>query len=70
MMAELRGDTSSRIQWYQKGREMGYFSVNDIAELEDTPKVPGGDIRLASRNFVPLDDFRAFCKAGTKKGGK
>lgn len=70
MMAELRGDTSSRIQWYQKGREMGYFSVNDIAELEDTPAVPGGDIRLVSRNFAPLDEFREFCKSGTKKGGK
>ena len=70
MMAELRGDTASRIQSYQKGREIGYYSVNDILDLEDRPKVPGGDVRLASRNFVPLDDFREFCRGGTKKGGK
>ncbi len=58
MMAELRGDMASRATWYKTMREIGYFSVNDIADLEDTPAVPGGDTRNASLNYVPLDMFR------------
>lgn len=54
MMAELRGDTSSRGNWYKTMREIGGFSVNDILALEDMPDVPGGDERQASLNYVPL----------------
>lgn len=57
MMAELRGDSASRSAWYKTGREIGYFSVNDICDLEDTPHVPGGETRNASLNYVPLDLF-------------
>ena len=58
MMAELRGDSGSRGRWYTLMRNNGSFSVNDILALEDMPNVPGGDERLASLNFVPLDLFR------------
>ena len=54
MMAELRGDTSSRASWYKTMREIGGFSVNDILALEDMPNVTGGDERQASLNYVPL----------------
>lgn len=54
MMAELRGDTSSRASWYKTMREIGGFSVNDVLALEDMPDVPGGDERQASLNYVPL----------------
>lgn len=54
MMAELRGDTAARANWYRVMREIGGFSVNDILRLEDMPDVPGGDERQASLNFVPL----------------
>jgi HK97 family phage portal protein len=58
MMAELRGDFATRGAWYKNMREVGAFSVDDILGLEDQPKVPGGDVRLASLNFVPLEDFK------------
>lgn len=58
MMAELRGDTATRAAWYKVGREIGYFSVNDICDLEDTPHVPGGDTRTARLDSVPLEDWR------------
>lgn len=58
MMAELRGDNSSRAAWYSKMREIGVFSVNDIREFEDMTDVPGGDERYASLNFIPLENFR------------
>ena len=34
MMAELRGDTAARKDWYKAMNEIGVFSVNDIEELE------------------------------------
>ena len=63
MLAELRGDTASRIAWYKGMREIGAYSVNDILEKEDEPPVPGGDARLASLNYVPLENFEALSLA-------
>lgn len=57
MMAMLRGDTAARGTWYRTMREIGAFSANDILHLEDMPSVPGGDVRYASLNYVPLEDF-------------
>ena len=57
MMAELRGDTAARANWYRVMREIGGFSVNDLMRLEDMPDVPGGDKRQASLNFVPLEEW-------------
>lgn len=54
MMAELRGDTAARGSWYKDMVEIGAFAVNDIMDLEDKPRVPGGDERRASLNYVPL----------------
>ncbi|MEG0780333.1 MAG: phage portal protein [Oscillospiraceae bacterium] len=70
MMAELRGDTGARAAWYKTLRDIGYFSVNDICALEDTPQVEGGDVRLASLNHVPLDLFRELSIARNTGGGK
>lgn len=58
MMAELRGDFSSRATWYKAMREIGGYSVNDIMALEDLPDVEGGDERYASLNYVPLAIWR------------
>lgn len=71
MMAELRGDTSSRREWYKTMNEIGVFSVNDIEELEDRPDVPGGDARKASLNFVPLEHWEELSRirAMSKPGG-
>lgn len=55
LMAELKGDTASRGNWYKTMTEVSAFSPNDILALEDMPNVPGGDRRRASLNYVPLD---------------
>ena len=60
MMAELRGDFSSRASWYKAMREIGGYSINDIMALEDLPDVEGGDERYASLNYVPLSVWRAL----------
>ena len=58
MMAELRGDHASRANWYTQMRNLGAYSVNEIRQHEDLPDVPGGDVRLADLNHIPLEDFR------------
>ncbi len=58
MNAEMRGDMAARGAWYKDMREIGAYSVNDILGYEDLPKVPGGDERYASLNYVPLEDFK------------
>ena len=67
MMGELRGDWTARAAWYKSMREIGAYSVDDIRALEDLPDVPGGDDRLASLNYVPLEDFRELSLA--RNGG-
>lgn len=63
MMAELRADSKTRGEWYRVMRELGVYSVNDILAKEDEPDVAGGDVRLASLNFVPLEDFKEISEA-------
>lgn len=73
MMAELRGDSASRREWYKAMIEIGAFSVNDVRRLEDAPDVPGGDERRASLNYVPLEDWPELSRqraAGGKKEEK
>lgn len=59
----LRGDTAARATFYRTMHDIGAYSVNDILALEDKPKVPGGDVRLASLNYVPLDKFEELSVA-------
>lgn len=73
LLAELKGDTTSRGAWYKAMREVGAFSADDIRELEDLPSIgEGGDIYYGNKNFAPLDQFReisaATAGAGTGDG--
>ena len=63
MLAELRGDYDSRGRWYQVMHGIGAYSVNDILMHEELPAVPGGDTRMASLNYVPLEDFQELSRA-------
>lgn len=67
LMAELKGDTASRANWYKTMTEVSAFSPNDILALEDLPPVPGGDRRRASLNYVPLDLWPGL---STRRSGK
>ena len=68
MMAVLRGDSTSRGDWYKTMLEEGPYSVNEVRALEDLPDVPGGDQRRASLNYVPLEDFKRLSES--RNGGK
>lgn len=69
MMAELKGDTAARGQWYRNMRDIGAFSVNDIRSLEDMPDVPGGDTRYANLNNIPLERFDELSVARNLQNG-
>lgn len=68
MAAILRADMKARAESQRIYREMGVLSVNDVRELEDLPPVAGGDTRLASLNFVPLDQFEKLSVARNGAG--
>ena len=68
LMAELKGDTGSRGNWYKTMSEVGAFCPNDILALEDMPDIPGGERHKASLNYVPLDMWPELSKQ--RNGGK
>ena len=70
LMAELRGDSASRKEWYRTMREIGALSVNDIMALEDLPDVSGGDTRYASLNYVPLELWESLSVIRAAAGRK
>lgn len=49
----LRGDVRARHEGYAKGRQWGYYCVNDIREMENLPPVENGDIYLQPLNMGP-----------------
>jgi len=49
----LRGDTVSRYQAYAIGRQWGWFSANDILEMENRNPIDGGDEYVVPLNMVP-----------------
>lgn len=50
----LRGDNASRAAFYSTGLQWGYFSINDVRELEDMGPVANGDTYFVPLNMVPL----------------
>lgn len=66
----LRGDYQSRMQGYATGRQNGWFSANDIREMENMNPIPdeeGGNLYLINGNMTKLKDAGLF--GGMKNGG-
>jgi len=51
----LRGNMEARSGFYQKGVNNGWYSVNDVLEMENRNPVDGGDKRFIPMNLIPLD---------------
>ncbi len=51
----LRGDTQSRFEAYNKGFQIGAYSINDVLEMENRNPVDGGNQRFVPMNMIPLD---------------
>ena len=53
----LRGDYQSRMKGYSTGIQNGFYSVNDVRQLENMNLIPeeeGGDLHLTNGNMMPL----------------
>ena len=64
----LRGDYQSRMNGYAVGRQNGWFSANDIREMEDMNPIPdeeGGNLYLINGAMTKLADAGAFAKTAT-----
>jgi HK97 family phage portal protein len=65
----LRGDFKTRIEGYTIGRQNGWYSANDIRELEDINPISedkGGDLYLINGNMLPLNMAGAFAKTNNE----
>lgn len=64
--AELRGDSTTRANFYDKMRSMGVYNINEIRALEDMPSIgEKGETRLIGANSVPLERLLNGESAGT-----
>ena len=64
----LRGDYQSRRNGYAVGRQNGWFSANDIREMENMNPIPdeqGGNLYLINGAMTKLEDAGAFAKTDT-----
>jgi len=67
--AQLRADTSTRGEFYNKGLTSGWLQINDVRALEDMNPVAGGDVNLVPLNMIPLDSaFATPSPAGGAQG--
>ena len=65
----LRGDYQSRMNGYAVGRQNGWFSANDIREMENMNPIPdeeGGNLYLINGAMTKLADAGAFEKTETQ----
>ena len=64
----LRGDYQSRMNGYSVGRQNGWFSANDIREMENMNPIPdeeGGNLYLINGAMTKLADAGAFAMTDT-----
>lgn len=62
-----RGDITARYTAYAQARQWGWFSANDIRELEDLDPIEDGDTYLHPVNMVPAGDAAPPAqRAGTR----
>ena len=54
----LKGDLKTRSEAYAVGLRYGWWSINDVRQMEDLNVIPGGDLRTVQLNTVPLQQFQ------------
>lgn len=56
----LKGDLKTRAEAYAVGLRYGWWSINEVRQMEDLNVIPGGDLRTVQLNTVPLEQFAAL----------
>lgn len=68
----LRGDIAAQTTHYDTMLKNGVYNINTVLDLEDLPTISvaeGGEIRMASLNNVPLEDFKRLSLARNQPKG-
>lgn len=60
LMGLLRGDSNARKEFYTAGIQNGWFSPNDVRELEDLNAYDGGDQYMVNGNMIPIALLEQF----------
>lgn len=55
----LRGDSAARREFYASALQNGWMNRAQVAQLENLPAPPGGDIYTVQSNLLPLDKLGA-----------
>lgn len=66
----LRGDTKTRHDTYAIGRQNGYYSANDVREMENKNPIDDGDIYLVPLNMTPADQIGEDTEQPTDTGAR
>lgn len=53
----LRADSAARSAYYASALQNGYLNRKTVAELENYPPVPGGEVFTVQSNLIPLDQL-------------
>lgn len=61
----LRGDIKSRSDYYIRGRQWGWLSVNDIRAFENMEPIDSGDDYLVPMNMVKAGEAASSADVGT-----
>lgn len=63
-----RANMDKRGEFYQKGIRNGWFTLNDVRELEDLPpyKDPLADVPMVSRDIIPLSEMPKLVESLSK----
>ena len=67
--AYLRADSATQAEVYFKAVRSGYYTINEIRELEDLPPVENGDKPFISGDLYPIDtplELRKSLKGGDR----
>ena len=55
MKSFLRADSATQAEVYFKAVRSGYYTINEIRELEDLPPVKDGDVPYISGDLYPIN---------------
>ena len=67
MRSLLRGDLSSRRDFYSTALQQGFMSVNEVRRMEDMNGIgDAGDIHLVQVNQIPLENAKSYGEKLTK----
>lgn len=58
MASLLRGDQKTMAEYFAKGIQWGYFSINDVRRMLNLNSIEGGDVYLQPLNMVPVGTDR------------